>query len=368
VSLDGVSTMTPPRPLFMLLHGSEGVGKTTFALNSPSPIFCPAEDAWLPPGVPRFDVPHSYNDFGQQLGQLIKGSHDYQTFVIDTVDWLEPLIEAEACTRKGWDSIDQPFGKGQVAVMEEWVTILQGLEELRKTRGMNVILVAHSETKTFTDPMRGAYDRWQIKLTKKAAQKITEKVDIVAFATFLGQTQEEAQAFGRKVASASSARTLKLDSRLSYQAKNRFNLPAECDLNYKTFAQLLEAQLTGGTTPPPDAGAAPSSGGSDGAAPLVPGPDPFGPESPNHNPESDTAVSPGDSGPTSPPYEGYDPLKPESNIKLPNGKTLVGVVVAGNFGWEYKEDIDDDEGWSLSSLPDGAVVEADTSVPEGEGS
>jgi len=47
--------------------------------------------------------------------------HDFATVVIDSVDWLEPLVWAKACRDNGWNSIeDAGYGKGYVAALNLW--------------------------------------------------------------------------------------------------------------------------------------------------------------------------------------------------------------------------------------------------------
>ena len=65
--------------------------------------------------VAAFPQLATYAEVCEAIGALAKEAHEYQTAVIDSLDWLEPLIWAETCARDGWKSIEDPgYGKGYV--------------------------------------------------------------------------------------------------------------------------------------------------------------------------------------------------------------------------------------------------------------
>src|SRR5262245_37837972 len=110
MTLDSVVRKIGPRPDRILLGGTEGVGKTTFAAEAPSPIFIGPEDG-LPPvlgEVPRFPEPQSFTDVLEAIRTLVREDHEYRTLAVDTIDWLEPLIWRELCGRNGWMNGGEP--------------------------------------------------------------------------------------------------------------------------------------------------------------------------------------------------------------------------------------------------------------------
>jgi AAA domain-containing protein len=97
-----------------LIHGAEGVGKTTIASKFPAPIFLQTEDG-CPSGleINSFGLIDNFADLRSTIGALASEPHHYQTVVIDSLDATEELIWHDACRSEGWSSIESPgYGKG----------------------------------------------------------------------------------------------------------------------------------------------------------------------------------------------------------------------------------------------------------------
>src|SRR6185436_7959444 len=134
----------------ILIHGAEGVGKTTIASKFPAPIFVQTEDG-CPSGleINSFGLIDDFETMRSAIGALASEPHQYQTIVIDSLDATEALIWRDACRSQGWSSIESPgYGKGYVIVDSWWNDILKGFEFLRRRLGMNVVLLAHSSIET----------------------------------------------------------------------------------------------------------------------------------------------------------------------------------------------------------------------------
>jgi hypothetical protein len=233
------------RPMRVLLFGTEGVGKSTFAANAPSPIFLAAEDGTAQLDVARFPEPGTWREVFDALDELIHGEHDFKTVVVDTLDWLEPLCWAHVVGKAGSSKItsieDFGFGKGYVAALDEWRLLLSRFEQLRLRRGMHVVFLAHSWIKTFKNPEDADYDRIEMKLHMKAAGLLKEWSDAVLFAryeTFVDTDEKTKRSRGVST----GARVIHTQRTAAWDAKNRYDLPMTLPLDWSAFADAVKRQ------------------------------------------------------------------------------------------------------------------------------
>lgn len=248
VTLSSVSRQPNRAPLRVLLYGVEGVGKTTFAAGAPNPIFIGPEDG-IPRAlgeVPHFPVPEggwSWLDVVDAVRALAQDGHEYQTLVVDTLDWLEPLVLRHVVDTAGVSSIEDVgggFGKGYVAAVDCWRALIAELEILRRTRRMAIVLLAHSNVRQFKNPTGEDYDRYELKLNAKAAGLWREWPDAVIFACHDDVASKDART--KRVRGVSSgARVIRTVHHAAYDAKNRFGLPEELPLAWADFSAAVES-------------------------------------------------------------------------------------------------------------------------------
>lgn len=242
ISLKSISRNTSIAPPRIVLHGPQGVGKSTFAASAPNPIFLPTED-----GLGRLDVQHfpllrTFQDVLEALGALYQEDHEFQTAVLDTADWMEPLVWAKTCEVNSWGDIETPgYGKGYLAALTHWMEILEGFNALREQKHMAIIVIAHSDIKRFNAPDTEPYDRYQIKLQERASAKLQEWSDCVLFANFVTHTAKTDVGFNKKVIRGVGfgERMLYTEERPAFKAKNRYALPAEMPLSWEAFESAL---------------------------------------------------------------------------------------------------------------------------------
>lgn len=237
----GVS-MAPPR---LVIYGPHGVGKTTLLACAPKPLVIQTEDGEGVLDVARTGVLRHYAHVADVLDSLLKQQHDFGTVGIDTLDWLEPLVWAETCTRNNWRDIEQPgFGKGYIAASDVWRELFGMFDALRRERSMMVMLLAHSEVKTFNDPTNESYDRYQIKIQKRAAELAYEWADLVGFANFETVTVSSDQGFGKKSVRGvgTGNRVLYTEERPAFYAKTRYAMPPSIPLSYAALSAALVPQ------------------------------------------------------------------------------------------------------------------------------
>lgn len=229
----------------MVIYGQHGVGKSTFAAKCPAPIFIQTEDGLDSLGVDAFEKANTLAEVHEALDYLIKEAHTYKTLVIDSLDWLEKLIFARVCQEVGTEDIAAiPFGRGYVKAELHWKAILDKVNELNFKKKMLICLLAHNQIKTFADPERDSYDRYQLDLQNKAAALVCEFADIIGFASFKISTQSKDGNFGATVVKARSTgeRTLFLEERAAFTAKNRYGLPPTLEFTWQALAEQLKTK------------------------------------------------------------------------------------------------------------------------------
>ncbi|WP_067582772.1 ATP-binding protein [Endozoicomonas ascidiicola] len=248
ISLESISRSSGIKAPRIVVHGPAGVGKTTFGCGAPNPIFIQTEDGLGKLEVDAFPMMKSFQDVLDALTVLYTSDHNYQTAVIDSVDHLEPLIWQHLCETyigpKGerFQAIDDfGYGKGFLLALDLWRQLLEGLDALRNEKGMAFILIAHSEIKRFESPTTDSYDRYQIKLHKRASDLVQESVDCVMFADYKTVIEKEEGGFNKvKTRGISTGqRYLYTEARPSFVAKNRYGLPPELPLNWQAFSDAL---------------------------------------------------------------------------------------------------------------------------------
>ena len=232
----------PPR---MLVYGTEGIGKSTLAAHAPNPIFVQTEDGLGEIDCHKFPLATSFDDVQAALAELHNEQHDYQTVVIDCLDWLERLI---------WDAICQDYG-GQVDRKGRW-RLRQGLRlrpdvlaAVPRPTGrpaQRAVHGRHSDRACQGREVRGSGSRRRTTATRPDCTNmpralVTEWCDAVLFATRKFRTQTEEAGFGRKRTTAHAIgkdggeRILRTVGGPSCVAKNRYNLDAELPLEWNAL-------------------------------------------------------------------------------------------------------------------------------------
>lgn len=243
ISLQSISRTTrnslPPR---VVIHGAQKVGKSTFAAGAFNPIFLPLEDGLSGIETNSFPMLKSYDEIDQAMDSLLNDEHDFGTAVVDSTDWLEPLIWSHACKINNWQSIEQPgYGRGYVEANHIWRAFLDKLNRLRTDRSMSIILIAHSAVKRFEAPDTESFDRYELKMQKGALGLIVEWADIIGFA------QEEIAIKKEKLAGdnvrtrgvSTGRRVMHTNAKPSFIAGNRYNLPDTIDLSWSALMQAM---------------------------------------------------------------------------------------------------------------------------------
>lgn len=241
-------TFPPPK---IVLHGVHGIGKTTFGSMFDKPILLPTEEGASAVDMSAFPRARSMQDVVNMI-EALHGDHDFGTVVLDSVDWLEPLVWDHTCQRLGENSIESfGYGRGYTEADRDWRTVISGLDSLRYKKSMAVVIIAHSEIKKVEPPDSEAYDRYQLRLHKRAYAMWQEWADCVMFANYQINMKSEDQGFNRTRTRATGAgeRTLYTAARPAHDAKNRWNLPEVIhigkDVTWSGFHRALNEATDG---------------------------------------------------------------------------------------------------------------------------
>jgi hypothetical protein len=225
-------------PVRQVVHGAGGCGKSTYAASAPKPVFVAAEDGLVNIDAHALPEPHTWAELLGQLDALAREPHDFRTLVVDSLDWIEPLCWEHVCKRGNKKDIEAfGYGKGYNAALDDWRVFLSKLSALH-SRGMHIILIAHSVRKAVKNPEGDDYEQWQIKLHDKAAGLIKEWVDVVGFASHEIVT---AETNGRVKGLATGRRVLKTQPNAGYDAKTRYHMPRSLPLDWPSFEQAVRA-------------------------------------------------------------------------------------------------------------------------------
>jgi 5'-3' exonuclease len=262
-------------PLKILAYGPEGVGKTRFGAFSVKPIFLCAENGLSAPdlrNVPSFPAPDSWSDVMDAIKFLTTTEHDHKTLVVDSLDWLHQHARAAICKRENMSpSQYEDYGRGEKHAFELWVQLMNAIAELQEKRGMHVIMIAHSSMETFQNPQGEDFVRYQLALSKKAAERWKQWPD---FLLFMSQ-----EMFTKKSKDDKSSKGIIGDYRIftqrsaAYDAKNRINLPGEIAYEtenpWRPFAAAVREAIGVNNKPPVDAAAPAQNSNAKEAAPAA---------------------------------------------------------------------------------------------------
>ena len=230
-------------PRRIMIYGVHGIGKSTFAASAPDPVFVPTEEGTNDLDIARFPVAKDFNEFMTYLHELRIEGHEFQTVVIDTLDWLEKLIHKFVAEKQDKKSIeDIGYGRGYKLAIQYWDMFFDILDKLRREKKMTVILLAHSVVTNFKDPSTESYDRYAPDLHKEVVNTIQEWCDEVFFANYQITTKTTESGFNQTRTRGLSAgdRILHTSERPSHYAKRRIDLPDQIPLQFGVYFEALK--------------------------------------------------------------------------------------------------------------------------------
>ncbi|HUS51136.1 MAG TPA: ATP-binding protein, partial [Candidatus Paceibacterota bacterium] len=217
----------------ILIHSLEGLGKSSWAANSPNPIFLQTEKSLTTIIVDHFPLAKTTEEVWKYITMLITEDHQYKTLVVDTLDWLEKLFWTSVVNdynRNESKNIEHPgdigYQHGYAKAMVYHEKFIKGLMKLHDEKNMAIILICHNEIKNFS--INGeSFDKFTLKLHKKAAAKYKELAYAILFLNHRMTVTTSENVMEKNKAVGQGQRVIYTDVRPMFEAKSRYDLPFE---------------------------------------------------------------------------------------------------------------------------------------------
>ena len=133
----------------MAIYGPSAIGKTTMVCEMPDPIILTLEEGLITQtdqNIWNTEPIESYPEFIEYLEE-IRDNDDYKsrkTLAIDSLDWLETLIEKYVAEKDDKESIvDYDWGTGYSKSKETMTQVFTILDQIRDKRKMRVVFICH---------------------------------------------------------------------------------------------------------------------------------------------------------------------------------------------------------------------------------
>lgn len=231
-------------PFLGILHGPHGIGKTCFGMKMPNVVYVTGEeiDEY---DMARMDKCETWEDFLDQLTYLRDGQHDFKSVVIDTLDSIESLLHRKIVHEDGASSMAVAcggYGKAYEKAMNMMYDVRDEYLAPMRAKGMNILILAHSSKNKVEDPLtQSSYDKYELKLHKNskgigAYSVFSEWVSCILFCNF-----EVYRTDDKKYAVGEGRRLLYTEPRPAFDAKNRFGLPYQMNLDWDEVSAGIKA-------------------------------------------------------------------------------------------------------------------------------
>ena len=238
------------KPVKAVFYGLEGTGKSTLAAQTPNPLFFDTEGGTTYLDVNRVDQFPGWESLISMVEEVARDPDCCSTLVIDTADWAEQMAIKHICEKYKQTGLESfGFGKGYTYLAEEFTRLLRACDKVL-TSGKNVVIVAHARVRKQELPEEmGAFDHWELKLSKQCAPLLAEWPDLllfISYKTYVSGTENSSKkASGGK-------RVMYATHHPCWDAKNRFGLPDEMELDFKHLAHLFNTTTPAQAQPQTD--------------------------------------------------------------------------------------------------------------------
>ena len=225
----------------VVIYGPEGIGKSTFVSKFPDVVYIDTEGSTKAMDVARFEAPKKWEDVLDAVKAVLADTSVCKTLAVDTADWAEMLCIKYTCDKAGVKGIeDFGYGKGYTYLQENFKQLLDLLEKVISA-GINVVITAHAKMRKFEQPDEmGAYDRWEMKLSKQVAPMLKEWADMVLFANYKTYVIEDDKTKSKKAQG--GKRVMYTTHNPCWDAKNRAGLEDCVPFEYEQIKKVIEPE------------------------------------------------------------------------------------------------------------------------------
>lgn len=215
-----------------IVYGSPGAGKTTFGASADRPLIVDCENGAAHVQCHRTPYLASWSEMQMWLDCLAESDHEYQTVVIDSVDWLLRRIEEHVAGVDGTpNGMKQTlnrshggYGNGRQVLKNYVYQYLLPVLDRLVNAGVAVLLLAHATRREIVTIDGITVEKSAPEIHPELANTMIEWSDFVGAIRLAGQERE-----------------LVLHETPQLVAKNRYGIHESLPLSWPAFLDAMIA-------------------------------------------------------------------------------------------------------------------------------
>ncbi len=235
-SLGDITTKPKNLPSRAIMHGTSGIGKTSWAVYAPSPLVMMSKgeqgveslkDAGLvPESVGVLPECLTWQQALDCVEMLTREEHSYKSLILDTINGFEKTCHDHVCDRDYGSQYASfaAYQNGYKVAVGDWRQLLAALDKLREVKRMAVIMLAHTKVTNFKNPEGFDYDRYIPDMSPETWSVTHGWADMVLFANY-DTTAQKDRGQSKAKAKGGENRFIYTSRRAAWDAKNRYSLP-----------------------------------------------------------------------------------------------------------------------------------------------
>lgn len=257
--LDKIKTKPDKKGCAMLFFGAPFTGKTSLVTEFPKCVIARdnLEDGINElkttgqvredfPVLPTYSKWEDWMDELDTIAGLSEKEFPFKYLAMDSIGGFERLCQSYICKmmyKNDWSTGKGGFGSygaGYASSATEWDRMLEKLDVLR-TKGIGILMIAHSDIKVFNDPQRESYDTIIVDMHKKTYAATEKWLGFIGYLEFCTAVDAET---GK--ATGGRYRQMIAHNKAVIKGKNRFGIDSPIsmgDTKKEAFANLTAAMV-----------------------------------------------------------------------------------------------------------------------------